>query len=288
MSRYRFHRIFWLIVPLALGLGALILIGERLTSPANRVIGAPPAALGATRVTLQTQNSDYVSGWHIRGRAGVGSVLLLHGVRSDRRQMLARAERLVALGFGVLLIDLPAHGESTGQHITFGHNESLAVTAAIDWLHAQAPEDKIGVIGVSLGGASLILAKPSPFLRAAVVESMYPDIGNAITNRLTMRIGKTGEVISPLLQLQLKWQLGVDPQELQPISHIRQLNAPLLLVSGSEDQHTTLAETQRLFAAASEPKQLWVVNGAAHVDLFRYSPREYEAHVFSFLLQNLR
>jgi len=53
-------------------------------------------------------------------------VLLLHGVRADRREMLGRARFLNRLGYGILLIDLPAHGESPDDHITFGAREARA------------------------------------------------------------------------------------------------------------------------------------------------------------------
>jgi len=42
----------------------------------------------------------------------------------------------------------------------------------------------VGVIGVSLGAASLVLAKPDPAPSAVVLESMYPTIEEAVSNRL--------------------------------------------------------------------------------------------------------
>jgi len=103
-----------------------------------------------------------------------GSVLLLHGLRSDRLQMLARARFLTAAGYFVLLIDLPAHGESSGDRITFGMREGKGVEAALDYLRQRFPRDRIGVIGVSLGAASLVLSHPARPPDAVVLESMYP------------------------------------------------------------------------------------------------------------------
>ena len=44
----------------------------------------------------------------------------------------------------VLLFDFQAHGESTGEHITFGYLERDA-QAAIDFLR-RAPDEKVGVL----------------------------------------------------------------------------------------------------------------------------------------------
>jgi fermentation-respiration switch protein FrsA (DUF1100 family) len=49
------------------------------------------------------------------------------------------------------------------------------------------------------------------------------------------------------------------------------------------DEHTTPAETWALFAKAPEPRQLWMVPGAAHVDLYRVAPEEYRRRVLAFL-----
>jgi uncharacterized protein len=62
----------------------------------------------------------------------------------------------------------------------------------------------------------------------------------------------------------------------------------VLVVAGSRDEHTTLAESQELFAAAAEPKLLWVVEGARHQDFLRYDPKGYEAQVVGFLNEVLR
>ena len=96
-------------------------------------------------------------------------VLLLHGVRADRSSMVSRAQILARHGFSVLLIDLQAQGETRGESITLGYRESRDVVAARDWIRNRASDRRIGVIGESMGGASVLLApQPSGF------DSVYP------------------------------------------------------------------------------------------------------------------
>lgn len=66
------------------------------------------------------------------------------------------------------------------------------------------------------------------------------------------------------------------------------MGAPVLVVAGSKDQHTSLAESQEMFAAAREPKRLWVVDGAAHQDFLAYDPLGYQREVVTFLTQHLK
>jgi pimeloyl-ACP methyl ester carboxylesterase len=283
-------RLIAVLVLLGGGLAAALVLGagEWLTRPAARAIGAAPADLAAQTVRIATQDGGVVVGWFARGAPGAGAVLLLHGVRADRRHMLARARALHAVGHAVLLVDLPAHGESSGERITFGAREGAGVVAALAFLRGALPGERVGVIGVSLGAASLVLAQPRPAPDAVVLESMYPTLAKAVANRMQTVLGPPGRHLAPLLLWQMPLRLGLHADALRPIDALAQLGAPLLLVSGREDHHTTWQETERLFAAALPPKALWPVERAAHVDLYAAQPPDYTARVFGFLSVHLR
>ena len=276
-----------LLVLLLLLILASFIAGELYSRPAPASIGAPPADLKAENVSLQTAVGVRVAGWFARRSEGRGAVLLLHGVRGNRLQMLPRAEWLASLGYSVLLVDLPGHGESGGERITFGLREADGVRAALAYLRAQLPGERIGVIGVSLGAASTVLAHAEPPPDVVVLESMYPTIEEAVADRLEMRLGKPGRVLAPLLLVQLPLRLGVSTDALRPIDAMAALHAPVLVIAGAEDVHTKLDESRRLFAAAVEPKQLWVVEGAAHVDLRDFDAKTYDARVLLFMQQHL-
>jgi alpha-beta hydrolase superfamily lysophospholipase len=191
------------------------------------------------------------------------------------------------LGYSTVMIDLQAHGESPGKQITVGHMERHDVRAAVQYARRQHPGEPIGVIGVSLGGAAALLASPLN-INALVVESVYPNIRDAIHNRVSARLGPLSSIPSTLLLLQLEPRLGVSANELRPIDHIPNVACPVFVLSGRTDSHTTAAETQQLFAAATEPKSLWLVDGAAHVDLFHAAPNQYRHRVSEFLQRHLR
>jgi fermentation-respiration switch protein FrsA (DUF1100 family) len=121
-----------------------------------------------------------------------------------------------------------------------------------------------------------------------VLESLHPTIEEAVENRLKLHLGQAGPVLAPLLLWQLSYRLGVPAAELNPIDHIGNINAPVLLISGSDDQHTRVPETERLFAAARQPKELWIVPGGRHFNMHAYAGKEYERRVSTFLDWNLR
>lgn len=264
------------------------LAGSLLSAPANRSVGSLPTDVSGTAVVFPSASGATIHGWFIAGTQGQGTVILLHGVRADRRSMLGRARFLAHAGYSVLLFDFQAHGESIGTHITFGYLESRDVQAAIRFLRNPSPGGKIGVVGVSLGGAAALLALPPLEVDAIVVEMAYSTLTQAITNRLTMRLGDWSTVLTPILSWQLKPRLGIDVAALRPVETVRDVTAPTLFIAGTEDQHTTVQESYALFNAAREPKELWIINGAQHVDLYALAKAEYEQRVLTFLGQHLR
>ena len=285
-----------LVLLLAAGLCALVLgVGLRLSSPFRRHVGPAPAQLpGAEAVYIPSASRSVLQGWWVAGnRPSGGAIVLMHGVHADRLMLVQRARVLHEHGFSVLLFDLQAHGESSGRRITFGKLEALDAAAAVSFVRHRLPGERVGAIGISLGGAAALLGPKPLDVDALVLEAVYPDIDAALANRLRAGlVPAVGALFTPLLVLAFKLLLppilGARASELRPIDRIGAVVAPLLIVSGTADRLTTLAETQALFERAPEPKRLWTVDGAGHVDLERFSPDRYWEAVLPFLIGHLR
>jgi uncharacterized protein len=283
MTRHR--RLRWLLIVFAAGTlivaGISWQFGTLLVGSANHPV-AIPADFAGTTVSIPAGGHSIAGTWRDLGD-GSAVVLLLHGFRGDRASMVARGRVLVGAGFSVLLIDQQGHGETPGEHITLGWLESADVRAARDWIRAQAPGRPIGVIGVSLGGASVLLGPQPAGFDAVVLEAVYPRLRRAVENRVGLRFSALGKVLAPLLLVQIEPRLHVTLEQLEPIRSIARVGAPVLVVGGSRDAHTREAETRELFSAAREPRELWIVPGAAHQDFSRFDRKGYDTHVVAFL-----
>ena len=261
-------------------------MGGRLTAAAHAAVPHPPD-FAVEDVWIPQAGSGGLAGWWAPAGRKAPAVLLLHPFRGNRGSMVERARLLRDRGFSVLLVDFQAHGESPGETITLGIRESENVRSALAWLRRRAPESRIGVVGVSLGGASVLLGPQPCGFDAVVLEEVYPDIRRAVVNRLRIRLGSLAPAVAPLLLMQLKPRLGVGPEDLRPIDGISRLGAPVLIVAGELDERTTPAESEELYRAADEPKSLWVVAGARHENCLSKDPAGYQEHVIGFLLRHL-
>ena len=276
--------ILFLIVVVAGIWGVFAYVGA-LVEPNQNDVGLPPDDLDVEIVKIPRINSTPIAGWYITGDRNSAGILLLHGIRSNRKQMVERARFLNNSGYSVLLIDMQGHGETAGKHITFGYRESIDVHRALEYLRSRISDRPIGVIGVSLGGAATLLGTTPVEANAVVLESVYSSIEQAVQNRLEIRFGEFGRLFAPLLLWQIKPRLDISLESLSPVAAIPKLTSPVLIISGTEDKRTSPKESKELFSNALKPKSLWMVEGAKHQDLHLFNPGQYENRILQFFQQ---
>jgi alpha-beta hydrolase superfamily lysophospholipase len=267
---------------------AVLYVELRLTAPAYALVGPPPHDLHAETVFIPSASGAILHGWFVAGRPGGGAVVLMHGIGSNRLSMVRRARLFNENGLSVLLFDFQAHGESSGTRITLGRLEALDARSAVEFVRRRLPGERIGAIGASLGGAAALLG-PAPLpVDALIIEAVYRDIDQALTNRLRITLGPIlgglgAQLLVPVFDMFAPLTIGVRPDQLRPIDHIGEVTVPLLIAAGMNDNRATVPEAWALFGRAREPKSLWLVQGAGHVDLEAYAPGEYRGRILPFL-----
>ena len=259
----------------------LYFVGSELIKPARQAIPQPDFDAGHETVSFHSKPGAVLKGWFLQGTRDAG-IVLLHGIRSNRTSLIERAKFLRKEGYSVLLFDLRAHGESDGDYISFGFLEARDVEAAVTFLRETKKVARVGIIGLSLGGAAALLADGAG-ADAIVVEAVYSGIEAAIANRLQLRFGPLGKYLSPLLSYQLDLRLGIPAAKLSPIEHLGTIRVPIFFIAGAKDQRTSVENSRALFARANDPKSLWIVKDAAHQDFYRKDPAQYEKRVLEFL-----
>jgi len=277
----------FLICGLVSGLILSWIVGGYLCAPRNHPVSSP-ANLVVESVSFPSNSGATIHGWLVGSQTNRAMVILQHGIRGSRADLVERARFLFEAGYAVLMFDFQGHGESIGSHITFGYLESRDSQAAVAFAKSRFPGKPIGVIGLSLGGAAAALAKPPLDVQAFVFEMMYPTVIEATKDRIARRLGPPGRLLSPLLTAQLKWRTGCTTDDLRPIVGVEKLTAPKLFIAGSEDRNTTLAESKEIFARAAEPKAFVPFDGARHQDLLAYAPDQYKKVILDFLEKYLK
>jgi fermentation-respiration switch protein FrsA (DUF1100 family) len=203
-------------------------------------------------VTFPAADGTLLHGWFVPGDKQKPVVLFFHGNAGNISHRVDNILRLNRLGLSVFIFDYRGYGRSAGEPSEPGlYNDARG---ALDWLNSRADiADQHIYFGRSLGAAvALQLALDEP-PTALIMESPFTSVG------------AMGKEHYPLLYRLLGWLLEA---EYDNEEKIRGLQVPLLVIHGTRDTIVPAAMGRKLFSAAPEPKQLFLIEGADHNDAF--------------------
>ena len=263
------------------------------THPLRVVPDTTPSAYGMPyeEVRLSTEDGVHLAAWYVPSPSGP-TVVLLHGLHGNRAGDLPLAANLYDRGYGFIIPDLRAHGESDGTVTTLGVKETRDVRAAVDYLKAREDVDRerIGILGTSLGAAVTIMsASEIPELRAAVATSGFASIEWVVQHQFEM-LESVPQWLAPVVVAMGSLQTGVNVREMAPVQRIGAISPrPVLIIHGELDDTFAVDNALLLNEAAGEPKELWLIPGARHSSPGAYAinPEAYVDRVAEFFDQYL-
>ncbi|HSB01202.1 MAG TPA: alpha/beta fold hydrolase, partial [Anaerolineales bacterium] len=208
------------------------------TAPAPSEVNIPPdLPFQVEEVTFEGGDSLRMAGWKVPSQNGT-TIILLHGYGGNRTAMLWHAKRLVAAGYGVLMYDERASGESEGTRRSYGWEDPPDVQGAIRFIKTEAGEgdERIGIAGCSIG-AQIALQSMAYYPE---LEAVWADGASSVRARdipppqdLRMALIILGNYT---LDWTYEWRLGMEA----PASMIDILGdiapRPIMLVGGGQPQ----------------------------------------------------
>ncbi|HKO34439.1 MAG TPA: alpha/beta fold hydrolase [Candidatus Limnocylindria bacterium] len=252
--------------------------------------GAPahPGDIGLAHedVRFTTDDGYTLDGWLIpAGRETRAAVILMHGFSWHRLPWLTEFVPWIQPRYNILQFDFRGHGNSDDALITLGTLEQRDVAAAVRFLQGRG-YGPIALMGISMGGSVAITAAPDLPVAAVVADAAYAVLQNPIANRMRESrypfAGLGSRLVVAAASVRARTLLR------QPIQRVGQI-APrgLLLIAPREDRLVDWTQAVRLYEAASEPKELMVVDGAAHSEAHALGGEAYERRVLGFLERHL-
>jgi alpha-beta hydrolase superfamily lysophospholipase len=241
-----------------------------------------PASVGlatASEVEFRTADGDLCRGWYAPSRNGA-AIVLTHGSSGTRAGVVSPARILADAGFGVLLFDFPGHGESEGR-VTWAEPDRAALATAVGFAAAQPDVHggRVGVYGFSMGSA-IALSEAVDDRRVHALALAGP------LTTLHDQLAYENRSWGPITQLPAIWvqrSEGLPVDTMRPIDDARRLGPrPLLVIGGEKDRTCPPSMARELYAAAAEPKDLWIVPGADHGQYDVVAPDAWRRRVVGF------
>ncbi len=210
-------------------------------------------------------------GWWMPHPAAKGTLLYCHGNTGSIGHRIAVFLHLRGLRVHLFAFDYRGYGRSSGSPSEIGLFQDAR--AAFDYLvgRLDQPPGEILLFGHSLGGAVAVdcaLDRPAAGL---VVQSSFTHVRDA------------AKAMFPTLPLHL-----AATRQFRSIDKVARIAIPKLFIHGDCDGTVPVELGRKLYAAAREPKELYIVRRANHNDVHRYGGLRYMRRLSKFRNRCLR
>lgn len=188
--------------------------------------------------------------WYKAAEVGKATIVYFHGNAGHIGYRIPLVQPYINQGIGVLLLSYRGYGGNPGKATEQGfYNDGRAAMAFLKEQQTK-PECTI-LFGESIGSAV-----------AVQIATEFPIAGMVLQSPFTTLV-ELGAYHLPLLPVKY-----LAKEHYDTLSKIKTIEVPLLILQGDKDNIVPNRFTEKLFAAANEPKTLKTYPGYGHNDLF--------------------
>lgn len=277
--------------------GAAIYLVETLTRPkklqpfASYTFTPYELDLPAEAVVFPPRNGNHkVSGWFIPHPGATTTLLVCPGYRSSKSDTLGISHFLWKAGHNVLAFEYYGHGTEVGTPVTLGYREMEDFMGAVDYVKLRAPGTRIGVVGYSMGAAIAIMCSARlPEVEAIIADSAFATHTSVVDYNVRRALHMPSAPFAWLADYLLGWRAGYHFRQVEPLRDVALLAPrPILIIHGGKDTVVDPHDAPLLYAAAQEPKELWLVPEADHCGAYFEDRPLYVKKVVDFFEEHLK
>ena len=212
-------------------------------------------------------------------------VICIHGYGGKATGMVEYIEMFRNLGMNVLTVDLRGHGDSQGNYYTLGVRDFDDIILWTNWLKKSFIADKIILFGISMGGATAIMAaaKKTELYSVVISDSAPSDFNRMFIRILKHRMGLVAHVFMPMLYLYTCVLAGYSLSDASAGEYVSQISIPILYIHGQADGLVPLEMMTELYEKSTCQKERFIVQGAEHTGAIKKDRDLYLKTVSDFI-----
>jgi len=193
-------------------------------------------------------------------------VVYLHGSSSSRLEAFDVLPVLLPAGLSVFCLDLSGSGQSDGDYISLGYNESQDLGAALTRLRHDENVLSIGIWGRSMGATAAVMrAAEDHGIAACVLDSPFTDLKMTIAEYIqNSQVSLPSFAIDAVIQLarsSVKSKAGFDIYDVAAIKYAHLATCPALFAVAADDSFVLPHHTQELHNKWGGDRQLRFFEG---------------------------
>jgi len=223
---------------------------------------------------------------HRANQEGHLYAILAHGYTANGRSMSAFGRHFFSRGFSVLLPDMRGHGQSEGGYIGMGWHDRLDLLGWIGGIIAEDPEAEILLMGISMGGAAVMMTAGEPLppnVKLVIEDCGYTSVWDEFSVQLKAQFGLPAFPLMQAASAVTKLRAGYWLSEADAMAQVAKCRIPILFIHGEEDGFVPFWMLSSLYEAASCVKEKLIVPGAGHGMASTADPGGYWSTVDAFV-----
>lgn len=213
--------------------------------------------------------------------------ICFHGYTSKgMSDYVALSDYYFKRGFGLLLPDARAHGDSEGKYIGFGCLDRQDALGWINWVIKECGKDvEIILHGTSMGGATVLMASGlnlPPQVKGIVSDCGFTSPKEVFTHVLNSMYHLPAFPVIPAANIVNKKLAGYGMDECNAKREVRKAKIPILFIHGSGDTFVPCSMCHEIYDNCASPKKKLIVEGAAHGESYYKDREKYENALTEF------
>lgn len=250
----------------------------------NRILYHDPERLRLDYdlVSYKSLNGKKLYGFFFRTKEKpLGTIVHFHGNYGNMTNHFPLALFLLKEGFDVLSFDYEGYGGSEGTPAIANTIEDGLATVRYAQERLRDKNTGVAALGQSLGGAiAIVVSAQEPLVRAVVAEAAFTSYRQM--SRATLQ--------RHWFSYPLSWffPYGLSRRH-DPIDYVGRIGPrPLFFIHGASDEIVPAGVSQLLHERAAEPKKIWIIPNAKHLECRKIEGRNYDKAVADFFRDALR
>lgn len=212
--------------------------------------------------------------------------LVIHGYRSEPRDMAPNAVHFMEKGWNVILPGQRGHGWSEGGYVDMG---TFACRDMVGWCNEIVKMDgeaRILLFGISMGAATVMMTSgldlPSNVI-AAIEDCGYSSVWDQFEYRLKYEFHLPPHPILDVASFFCKLRNGYSFHDGSSVRSLGNAKIPMLFIHGDADDYVPFRMLEKNYEAMKGEKEILVVKDAVHAMAGFVDPELYYGRVDAFV-----
>lgn len=192
------------------------------------------------------------------------------------------------MGYNCLIVDHRAHGKSEGDYIGFGILDRFDMKAWVDCMEKRFEGNaEIVLYGVSMGATIAVMTAGitslSPLVKAVVADCAFTSPYDVFSHILKRDYHLPPFPIMNINDIMCRRKAGYGFRDYSTLDAVQATGVPILFIHGRDDDFVPVWMSEKNYKMCRSPKDILIVDNAAHAASYYENKEAYEAKVKGFL-----